>query len=79
MKNPWANKDPKTLAKQWAENWKTLGPILEQIRHQELREFDYEKNSRNVLGLLEMAHLHRRPRTTSGLVEMQRLFMKARQ
>ena len=62
----------------WVENWKTLGPILEEIRRKELREYDYNKHRSGALGLLEMGHLFRRPRPTTGMVEMQRIFMKAR-
>ena len=68
----------KAQAKAWVENWKKTGPILESQRHRELREYDYEKNRLQALGLLELGYRFRRPRPITGMVEMQRIFMKAR-
>ena len=55
----------------WVRNWKELGPILEGIRHSEIREAD------NVAGLQQLGRAINHatqtlpPRETSGLVEMQ--------
>ncbi|MFO7534459.1 MAG: hypothetical protein R6X19_02025 [Kiritimatiellia bacterium] len=55
--------------------WDKAGPELERIRKEELRGLPY--NWRNVVTLLEMGDYYKGPsRLTSGLVEMQRLFMK---
>ncbi|MCX7048703.1 MAG: hypothetical protein NTX50_24850 [Candidatus Sumerlaeota bacterium] len=62
----------------WVENWKTLGPILEEMRRKELRDLKYEDHYGAVASLLEIGVRFGRPRTTSGMVEMQRLFMRAR-
>ena len=66
-------------AKQWVENWKRVGPILEQIEAEELRAPDYEKGIRNFSPLLDWCCKHAEPRMSSGLVEQQRWFMKARE
>lgn len=59
-------------------HWKRVGPILQQIRDDELRRFDWEANRHIADGLLEMGAASPTKRTTSGLVELQRLFRKAR-
>ncbi|MEI8369400.1 MAG: hypothetical protein WCJ31_13270 [Planctomycetia bacterium] len=62
----------------WMRGWKTAGPALERVRCRELRHLD----GRRTLGLLVgSADYHAEPpkaRQTSGLVEQQRWFMKAR-
>ena len=56
--------------------WQTAGPELERIRREELRGLPY--NWADVDTLLDMGEYYDGPpRLTSGLVEMQRLFMKA--
>jgi len=62
--------------KEWVENWKRVGPILEQILAEELRAPDYEQGLGEFLPMLDWACMHAQPRETSGLVEQQRLFMK---
>ena len=56
----------------YLEHWKRVGPQLEAIRRQELRNFDFEANREHVAGLFEMAVQHGPPRMTSGLVELRR-------
>ena len=57
--------------------WETTGRELERIRRDALRGMKY--NWADVDTLLELGdHCDIPPRTTSGLVEMQRWFMKAR-
>ena len=65
--------------KQWVDNWKRVGPILEQIEAEELRAPDYEKGICNFAPLLDWCCKHAEPRMSSGLVEQQRWFMKARE
>lgn len=56
--------------------WDTTGPELERLRRQSLRGMPYRWE--DVDAVLAMAdHYDGPPRLTSGLVEMQRLFMKA--
>jgi hypothetical protein len=66
------------LTKLWVETWKKAGPALEAIRRRELREFRYEDHAAEIDALLELGLRFAQPRTTSGLVEQQRLFQKAR-
>ena len=62
----------------WVENWNELGPILEELERQRIREED------NVAGLPQLARAinyatrKEPPRQESGLVEMQRLLAKLR-
>ena len=63
----------------WVEHWRRVGPILARIRREELRAFRYEDNIELVDSLLQLGYELRSERSTSGLVEQQRLFMKARQ
>jgi len=68
--------DPKIRA--WVETWKRAGPVLERIRREELRDFRYEDHPEVIDALLEIGCRRAVPRPTSGLVEQQRLFAKAR-
>ena len=60
--------------KKWVETWQRAGPALERIRARELREWRYDPVM--VDALLEIGFRFAVPRTTSGLVEQQRLFRK---
>ncbi len=67
--------DPPT-DKDWVEHWGRVGPILEVIRREELREFNYEEQLPIIDALLQLGLDHAAPRHTSGLVELQRLLAK---
>lgn len=69
----------KKLMKKWVETWEQAGPILEEIRKEELRNFDYQKNKQIIDEMLQWAVDHAEPRFSSGLVEQQRWFMKMRE
>ena len=59
-------------------HWKRVGPILTQIRRDELRRFDWDKDWAIVDSLMDLAV--DRPlesKTTSGLVELQRFMRRA--
>jgi hypothetical protein len=57
--------------------WEIAGGELERIRREALRGMEY--NWADVDTLLKLGEYYDGPpRTTSGLVEMQRLFMKAK-
>jgi|LAHU01.1.fsa_nt_gb hypothetical protein len=60
--------------KQFVDQWKTTGPVLEKIRRDELRKLTYDYDTADAL--LEIGDRFGRSRKTSGLVEMQRWFMK---
>ncbi len=62
--------------REYAERWKQAGPELERVRREELRNLKYDW--RIVDSLLEIgSNSPRREDEPNGLVEMQRLFMKA--
>jgi hypothetical protein len=66
-----------TIMKEWVETWKKASVSLKDIKRQELQEPDYfEKNFHILDEMLQYACDNATPRKTSGLVEMQRLFMK---
>ena len=65
--------------REYVERWQRVGPLLEKMRRDELRNFDHAANATRIDQLLAAGLLHARPRTTSGLVEMQRIFARARQ
>jgi hypothetical protein len=65
-------------AKRWVEVWKQTGPRLEELERQRLRNFRYEDHVAEIDELLELAFRFAKPRSTSGLVEQQRLFAKLR-
>ena len=64
----------------WVNNWKRAGPILERIAHEKLRQFSFEENWESIDALLQFGFdvsSNARP-ASSGLIEQQRLFAKAR-
>ena len=67
----------KERTKAWVENWAKVGPQLEAIRRRELRAMTYEQRVKAIESVLELGSRFAKPRTTSGLVEQQRLFQKA--
>ena len=69
----------RTDNKAWVEHWQKIGPKLDAIRREELRKFKHEDHLEEIDALLEIGSRFGTPRTTSGLVEQQRLFQKARQ
>jgi len=64
--------------KAWVATWIKTGPELEKIRRDELRKMTYEQRIEAIDCLLQIGSTFGQPRTTSGLVEQQRLFQKAR-
>jgi hypothetical protein len=65
--------------KQWVDNWRNVGPILEQIEAEELRSPDYESGLAHFASLLDWCCKNSTPTTESGLIEQQRLFMAMQQ
>lgn len=70
--------EEREMMRRWVRTWKEAGPLLEEIRRREVREADNLK----VLAMLEGAFNHalraQPPRTSSGIVEMQKYFAKLR-
>ena len=57
------------------QQWKKAGPELERVRNEELRKWVYDWTS--VDALLELGDRFGQSREATGMVEMQRLFIKA--
>jgi hypothetical protein len=62
--------------REFIERWRRAAPILERIRKQELRNFDYKKNWKIIDALLQLGVDFAVERKTSGLIELQRLLHK---
>ncbi len=71
--------DEREQVHEYIQRWKKLGPLLEEIKWRELREFDYDANWQIIDDLLEAGLQHAQERTTSGLLEQQRRFMRIRE
>lgn len=65
------------MDKGFVEHWQRIGPILERIRQEELRNFRHEDHVEQIDALLQLAWERRTRRTTSGLVDLQRIFRNA--
>ena len=63
---------------QWVRNWQKVGPILERLRDEEIRNTDTAAAIEQLNDAYESARLHWTPPKTSGLVEQQRWFAKLR-
>jgi hypothetical protein len=60
----------------WVRNWQLLGPELDRLRREDIRHSDTQKSIK-LFDLAFKAALRNTPtRTTSGLVEYQRLLRK---
>lgn len=77
--SPFAGWTPEQIAqaKRWVENWRLAGPELERIRRAELRDLDTFRAIELLCGDYDYTVPPRAPQPTSGLVELQRWFMKA--
>jgi len=64
--------------RQWVRNWETVGPILERLRDEAIRNTDTATAIEQLSDAFESARLHWKPPATSGLVEQQRLFARLR-
>jgi hypothetical protein len=75
-----ANWTPEQIAqgKRWVQAWREAGPALEEIRRRELRELDVTRAIGLLCGPADYRVPPRAPKPTSGLIEQQRIFMKAR-
>lgn len=62
----------------FVEHWRKVGSLLEEIRRQELRDFDHKANVEIIDALLQLGVDCGEERTTSGLVELQRRLHKGR-
>ena len=65
-------------ARRWVETWRTAGAALEAVRVRELRELDGQRAIALLTGPADYRVEPRKFRSSSGLVEQQAWFMKAR-
>ena len=65
-------------ARQYVAHWKQAGPALEKVRREELRNLSDDDVRSQIHALLEITGHAPQIRLTSGLVEQQRIFQKAR-
>ena len=70
--------DPPTDCRVWIAHWQRVGPRLEQIRRHEMLSISEHARRQQIDNLLAIAHQFRSHRPTSGLIELQRFFSKAR-
>jgi hypothetical protein len=70
--------DERERLREWVQNWKELGPILDAIRQQEIREADNVAGLRQLGRAINYATRTAPPRQESGLVEMQICLAKLR-
>jgi len=74
-----AKPDPSSeAAVEWMRAWHSAGPALERVRRAELRVLDGRKALALLTGPADYRQEPRIARPSSGLVEQQRWFMKAR-
>jgi len=62
--------------KQWVDLWKRTGPLLDELRDEDIRNADTQNAVEALSDAFDSALRHFSPRTTSGLVEMQRIFSR---
>lgn len=62
----------------WMQAWREAGPALERVRRDELRRLDGRRAIELLTGPADYRQEPRKARPSSGLVEQQRWFMKAR-
>lgn len=67
--------------REYVERWKRVGPQLRKIEHEELRAFRFDEQWELVDGLLQFAfdQPDLPERTTTGLVDQQQWFARARE
>lgn len=75
-----ASWSPEEVARgrQWAQAWKNAAPALERIRREELRRLDTYAAIALLCGPADYRQAPRAARPSSGLVDQQRAFRKAR-
>jgi hypothetical protein len=64
-------------AREYVNRWKQAGPVLEKVRREELKMLSDEGARSQINALLEIGSSITQNRSTSGLVEQQRIFQKA--
>ena len=65
-------------ARRWVQAWKTAGPLLEEIRAEEIRATDTVKAMEMLDDLFTHGAISLPVRESSGLIEQQTIFARAR-
>jgi len=65
-------------AKGFVEQWRIAGPLLEEQRERDIRATDTARDIGVFDDVLDHALANANPSQTSGLVEMQRIFSRAK-
>jgi len=65
------------LGRRWVQAWKQAAPEMEKLRREELRRLDPQRAIAMLCGPADYRAPPREARSTSGLVEQQKWFMKA--
>jgi hypothetical protein len=60
----------------WVRNWQVVGPRLEQLRREEIRNANTQAAIKQFDLAFKAALRNTPPRQTSGLIEFQRLLRK---
>jgi len=60
----------------WVNGWKETGAVLEKLRREEIHNSNLAETILSLNDASQSALLFYPPQPTSGLIEMQRLFMK---
>jgi len=68
----------KSQTRAWIKNWQELGPILEELRHEELRNIKEVTSLAPFNSFFRTAIRENPPGPTSGLIEQQAFFAKGR-
>lgn len=70
--------EQRARGREWVAAWKRAGPALERVRRQELRTLDVFAAIARLCGTADYTVAPRAPKPTSGLIEQQRVFRRAR-
>lgn len=75
---PFTQPEPADPLRRWVEVWTRAGEALERIRVEELRQLDGLRAIELLSGSADYSSAPFAPKPTSGLVEQQAWFRKAR-
>jgi hypothetical protein len=65
--------------KEYVENWKRLGPLLERMRAEEFHKKDLAQTLMSLSDASEAALRLYPAKPTSGMIEMQKYFIRSRE
>lgn len=71
------SKEEQAQVRAWVRNWADLGPVLEEMRAEQIRSANTVQALENLNDAFDSAVWLNPPRASSGLVEQQALFARA--